>query len=323
MPTSGWKRTWRSSGRDRQGYDPAMPPFEGWICRRTDSASGNPNMVFRIDDRYFVGGDNQLEVSVIYLDRLNDTWQLVYDAVGNPNKSAGLVRKENSGRWRKAVFQLTDARMANSQDGADFRIESMGDGNEYIQMVDVRWVGGLARLTATNTPTASPTWTATPTYTSSATPSRTPTSTRTGTPTNTPSPTRTPTNTKTPTATHTPTETTTPTVTHTPTKTTTPTRTTTPTSSQTPSVTPTGTLTETPTTTPTPSVSPNGALRCYLPLLLRGLSTTPRTPTPSHTPTETATMEAPLTPSHTTTATTTSEPETTPSLSVMAPRAGP
>ena len=31
----------------RSGYGEGLPPYEGWICRRTDQATGNPNMVFR------------------------------------------------------------------------------------------------------------------------------------------------------------------------------------------------------------------------------------------------------------------------------------
>jgi len=127
----------------RSGYDAGMPPYEGWICRRTDQGSGNPNMVFKVDDRYLYGGINQVTLSVIYLDRGSDSWQLVYDAAGNAARVAGVVTKTNSGLWRKAVFNLSDARFANSQSGADFRIESMGDGNEYIQMVDVAKGAGL------------------------------------------------------------------------------------------------------------------------------------------------------------------------------------
>jgi hypothetical protein len=123
----------------RSGYDAGMPPWEGWICRRTDSGSGNPNMVFKVDDRYINGGTNEVTLSVIYFDKGTDSWRLVYDATSDANKVAGTVTKENTNRWRKKVFSLTDARFANSQsDSADFRIESMGDGNEYIQMVDVK-----------------------------------------------------------------------------------------------------------------------------------------------------------------------------------------
>jgi len=87
------------------------------------------------------------------------------------------------------------------------------------------------------------------------------TSTPTPSPTNTPSQTATPTNTatNTPTPSVTPTNTETPTATVTPTNTETPTATVTPTTTETPTLTPTPTTTETPTLTPTPTttVTPN------------------------------------------------------------------
>ena len=109
--------------------------------------------------------------------------------------------------------------------------------------------GAFPPISATSTPTPSPTntpsQTATPTNTATNTPTPSVTTTQTGTPTQTP----TPTNTGTPTQTVTPTNTETPTQTPTPTNTGTPTQTVT--STQTPTPTNTGTLTQTPTPTPT------------------------------------------------------------------------
>jgi len=281
----------------RQGYDPDLPPYEGWICRRTDAATGNPNMVFHVDDRYFAGGVNQIELSVIYLDRGLDTWRVVYDAPGNATQSAGLVYKQNSGTWRKKVFRLNDARMANAQQGADFRIESMGDGDEYIQMVDVRWISGEPP-TVTPTDTSSPTATVTPTTTPSSTPTATASSTATARPTNTPTIEMTPTPSLSPTArpptviswyylpmllreapaspgTPTPSQTPTPTetITAAATPTGTPTDEATPTPSPSLTSTPIPTATATPTNAPAPSVTAGPTAKVwgyYLPMLMMG-----------------------------------------------------
>ncbi|MBC7237126.1 MAG: beta-galactosidase [Chloroflexi bacterium] len=119
------------------------PSKEGWICRRTDETSGNRYMWFKIDDHYINGGPVEVTILVRYFDRGYDTWQLHYDAVGNPYKVAGTITKTNSNTWKDARFTLTDARFANGQQGgADFRIDSMGDGNEYIHFVDVAKAGG-------------------------------------------------------------------------------------------------------------------------------------------------------------------------------------
>ncbi|MBX7213945.1 MAG: hypothetical protein K1X39_08040, partial [Thermoflexales bacterium] len=166
--------------------------------------------------------------------------------------------------------------------------------------------------TPTNTPTATPTDTptATPTNTPTNTPTDTPTATPTDTPTNTPTatPTNTPTNTPTdtPTATPTDTPTNTPTATPTDTPTNTPTATPTDTPTATPTDTPTATPTDTPTNTPTatPTDTPTDTPTAT--------PTDTPTATPTDTPTATPTDTPTATPTDTPTATPTDTPTTTP-----------
>ncbi len=121
----------------------------GRFTRRTDAASGNPDMVFAVDDAYlFDNATRPVTVTVIYLDAGRDTWELQYDAVGDPAKSAGVVTKTNSNQWREAVFTLPDARFSNQLNGYDFRIRSRGDGDEFVSFVEVvaaREGGGRGR----------------------------------------------------------------------------------------------------------------------------------------------------------------------------------
>ena len=171
--------------------------------------------------------------------------------------------------------------------------------------------GAFPPISATNTPTPSPTLTpsptVTPTNTATSTPTPSVTTTQTSTPTVTPTNTETttptpsvtatqtssptPTNTATPSVTPSMTQTNTPTVTSTPTNTSTttstPTPTTTTTLTQTTTSTPTNTSTATPTATPTATV---------------GLTPT-ATATPSSTPTVTPTNTTTTTPTPTPTAT--------------------
>lgn len=112
---------------------------EGWITRRTDQATSNRYMWFKIDDRFTGSSLTEATITVTYFDRGTDTWQLAYDAVGNAYRVAGTVTKTNTNTWKKAVFSVPDAWFGNMQlGGADFRIDCMADGNEYIHMVDVR-----------------------------------------------------------------------------------------------------------------------------------------------------------------------------------------
>jgi|MudIll2142460700_1097286.scaffolds.fasta_scaffold363583_1 hypothetical protein len=144
--------------------------------------------------------------------------------------------------------------------------------------------GPFPPISATNTPTPSPSLTPsptlTPTNTSTNTPTPSVTATNTGTPTPTPSVTATGTNTPTPTQTVTPSETPTNTPTNTPTVTQTNTPSVTPTNTTT--STPTNTASGTPTNTPTPSITAS-------PSETPVLSPT-STPTPTPTPNWTATF---------------------------------
>ncbi len=127
-------------------YDPNIPPGrEGWSTRRTDQATGNPYMWFKLDDRFLFGGTDTVTITVTYLDIGTDTWQLRYDAADGTEKAAipqgstvPYVQKRNTRTWKQAVFVITDARFANGlRGGSDFVIDSRNDGDEYIHFVDV------------------------------------------------------------------------------------------------------------------------------------------------------------------------------------------
>ncbi|HRX04145.1 MAG TPA: hypothetical protein P5148_13445, partial [Anaerolineae bacterium] len=110
----------------------------GRYARRTDAASGNPDMYFDVDDAFIDGsGAVPVTVSVLYYDNGTDTWELQYDATGDNFKSAGVVHKTNSREWLETTFDLPDAQFASQLDGYDFRLRSRGDGNEYFSFVEV------------------------------------------------------------------------------------------------------------------------------------------------------------------------------------------
>lgn len=117
----------------------------GRYARRTDGTAGNPYMYFDVDDGYAfaLGGTHAVSVTITYLDKGVDTWQLQYDAVDNPYAVAFTVRKENTGQWRTISTLLTDVHFGNRQTGGsnhpghDFRIWDGGDGNDTFHMVDV------------------------------------------------------------------------------------------------------------------------------------------------------------------------------------------
>ena len=111
---------------------------EGRFTRRTDQATGNPDMFFDVDDRYIYGASTPVTVTVTYYDKGADAWQLRYDAVDDPDKLAATISKTNSLTWKTATFLLPDTWFANRQPGgSDFHVWSLGDGDEIIHFVAV------------------------------------------------------------------------------------------------------------------------------------------------------------------------------------------
>jgi len=147
-------------------YDPALPPGrEAWALRRTDEATGNPYMFFKVEDDYLFDGSNAVTITITYLDRGADTWGLRYDSAGGVEREAvprgstvPWIQKEGSNEWQQAVFFLEDARFANGlTGGSDFLLDCRSDGNEWIHFVDVSKGAGSSPPRPTGTPSPSPT----------------------------------------------------------------------------------------------------------------------------------------------------------------------
>ncbi len=139
--------------------------MEGRYTRRTDIQAGNPNMYFDVDNAWMYQNQRAtVTIEVTYLDRGRDTWSLYYDAVDDPEKLAGTVRKQDSGQWLTHTFTLTDAyfgdRLPGGGDrpGSDFYLAS-NDFDDYFHFVRV------TRDDIAPTPTPPPPVTPTPTAT--------------------------------------------------------------------------------------------------------------------------------------------------------------
>ncbi|MBM3189290.1 MAG: hypothetical protein FJZ90_11285 [Chloroflexi bacterium] len=130
-----------SALQNRDPSDPmdTTPSYKGWICRRTDQATGNRRMYFRIDDRYFVGGPTQATITVTYFDRGTDQWRLVGHNAAGAEVTLQTVTKGNTNRWKTVAINVTNGYFSNLLlGGTDFFIDCQGDGDEYIHMVDLR-----------------------------------------------------------------------------------------------------------------------------------------------------------------------------------------
>jgi hypothetical protein len=112
--------------------------IEGWACRRTDQATGNPRLYLRVDDRYLSPEPQRLRLAVTYLDRGSDALAVVFDRGGGLTETL-TVRKTDSGAWHTIELELVGARLANGlAGGADLYLDCLGDGDEYVHKLDLR-----------------------------------------------------------------------------------------------------------------------------------------------------------------------------------------
>ncbi len=112
---------------------------EGLFARRTDQAGAKNYLSFKVDSRYlYRNTSSNVEITVTYLDKGADTWELDYDASDDPNKVAGVVTKTDTNQWKNMTFNLGDAYFGQRQEnGTDFRLYSRKDGDDIFHMVKV------------------------------------------------------------------------------------------------------------------------------------------------------------------------------------------
>ncbi len=150
---------------------------EAYVVRRTDQATDNPFMFFKVDDGYMKGDGAKFyraTITVKYFDIGKDSFSVKYDSTTG-EKIAGTVTKTGTKQYKTVSFTVNDAKFANRlTGGADFYLDSRDpatdakDGNEWVHMVEVERLSENSEP-ATNTPT--PTVTVTPSVTPSPTPS--------------------------------------------------------------------------------------------------------------------------------------------------------
>jgi hypothetical protein len=89
----------------------------GRFARGFENATGKNAMYFNIDDAFFtnkaLNGQYSVKVKVVYFDQGTGSWELKYDAQSSAQKSALKITKTNTGTWKTATVNLTDAYFGN------------------------------------------------------------------------------------------------------------------------------------------------------------------------------------------------------------------
>ena len=113
-------------------------------CWQVAGTGTNRYLYLEVDDSFYRPGTGPLQIACEYLDQGTGRMVLEYDstdtsaALGGAYKIHGtMIQRGNSGKWRTALFPLSDARFAGSQNsGADFRFFCEGD-NLLVRRVRV------------------------------------------------------------------------------------------------------------------------------------------------------------------------------------------
>ncbi|SCG37801.1 carbohydrate-binding protein [Micromonospora coxensis] len=115
-------------------------------------APGRNTMSFDVENRMFPdtgynAARRDVDVRVVYLDRGTSSWQLRYDASGEPDELARTVTKTDTGQWREITVRLTDAHFANrSRRGSDLYLVNPDGETNVFHMVEVTLVGAQQAL---------------------------------------------------------------------------------------------------------------------------------------------------------------------------------
>jgi hypothetical protein len=126
---------------------PKDQPY-GRFARRFDNASGKNAMYFDIDDRFFfeqpLEAAYPITIRVVYLDEGVGRWALQYDARDDRRKTALVVDKLNSGRWKEAAITIDDGYFGGrGERTSDLSLVSMDGEDDTFHMIEITRATGF------------------------------------------------------------------------------------------------------------------------------------------------------------------------------------
>ncbi len=141
-------------GTNLAPYNPLLPPGkEGWATRRTDYVNGNPYMFFALDNDFVQGVQSRVEVRITYWDYGHDRWTLRYlNRTGELRQAhtaegSTYIQKTDSRQWKTVTLYMDHVDLSDGlpqgHGGADFYIDSLNDGDEWIHFVEVIRTWGI------------------------------------------------------------------------------------------------------------------------------------------------------------------------------------
>ncbi len=117
---------------------PADQPY-GRYARSFENVSGRNRMFFNLDDQFIPSkGKHPITVKIIYLDKGTGKFSFRYDAVTNPDKTAIVVTKTNSGKWVSKSITIADGEFANKGPrNSDFSLVNEDNEDDVFHLIEI------------------------------------------------------------------------------------------------------------------------------------------------------------------------------------------
>jgi len=117
---------------------PQYQPY-GRFARGFDHASGKDAIYLAFDEEFFaVEPAGRLKIRIVWFDRDDSEWKLVYDAKDNPQKTALTVKGTDCGRWVTEIVTIENALMQRrGPRGSDIALLGANGKDCIFHMVDV------------------------------------------------------------------------------------------------------------------------------------------------------------------------------------------
>ena len=111
------------------------------FARSTDVKHGKRTLSFDLDDTFLLPGQ-AVEVRVVWLDEGAAEWDLCYNTLGEPGKTALRIRNAGSGEWKESVIRLADFVPLNQgPSGADLFFSSSENDDLVLHLIEITKIG--------------------------------------------------------------------------------------------------------------------------------------------------------------------------------------
>jgi hypothetical protein len=96
-------------------------------------------MYFDLDDNFLsTKAKESITMKIIYLDKGSGNFSVRYDASSDPDKTAVIITKANSGRWVSKNITIADGAFANKgPQNSDFSLVNEDNEDDVFHMIEI------------------------------------------------------------------------------------------------------------------------------------------------------------------------------------------